>query len=96
MKLAFVINRLETEKGEFTTTRLSRIGSARGHDIALIELGDFIYDASGSICAMATRIGKTDIADDDAFIEEIQDQPREGTHLPRRLRHRHAALRSRR
>ena len=72
MKLAFVINQLESEKDVYSTTRLSRIGSARGHEIALIELGDFIYDAGGKICAMATLVGETNYDNDTDFLKEIQ------------------------
>lgn len=72
MKLAFVINDLATEQSNYTTIRLSRIASARGHTVALIGLGDFIYDPEGEICAMATLVGKTKFEKDEAFLEEIQ------------------------
>ena len=73
MKIAFLINRLETERADYTTTRLSRIASRRGHEVFLIGLDGLIYDPSGEVCAMATRVGDTGFDNDADFLEEIQN-----------------------
>ena len=74
MKLAFVVNRVETEQSDYTTIRLARKAAARGHELAFISLGDFIYEASGRICAMAT-VPKTEAFDDDtAYLEHLQNE----------------------
>ncbi|MGB7408685.1 MAG: glutathione synthase, partial [Pontixanthobacter sp.] len=74
MNLAFVINDIATEQDDYTTTRLSRIASARGHTVALVGLGDFIYEASGRICAMATVAEPADHGDDTAFLHHVQNE----------------------
>lgn len=74
MKLAFVVNDVATEKDNYTTIRLARKASARGHDVALIGLGDFIYESSGRICAMAT-VPETGTYEDDAtYLHHVQNE----------------------
>ncbi|MCG6119790.1 MAG: hypothetical protein MEP44_04010, partial [Blastomonas sp.] len=43
ISIAFVVNDVATEKDYYTTIRLARKAVARGHTVALIGLGDFIY-----------------------------------------------------
>ena len=74
MKLAFVVNRVETEQDDYTTIRLGRKALARGHELAFVSLGDFIYDPSGAICAMATVPTEGDYADDAAFLDHLQNE----------------------
>ncbi|MGB3739287.1 MAG: glutathione synthase [Pontixanthobacter sp.] len=73
MNLAFVINDIATEQEDYTTIRLSRIAAARGHTVALIGLGDFIYESSGRICAMATVAEAKDHTDDATFLAHVQN-----------------------
>jgi len=72
MKIIFVVNDVATEKDDYTTIRLGRMASARGHDVALIGLGDFIYDASGSVCAMATVPEKKEFGSDADYLAHLQ------------------------
>ncbi len=44
IKLAFVVNDVATEQDNYSTIRLARRAVARGHQVALIGLGYFIYD----------------------------------------------------
>lgn len=74
MKLAFVVNRVETEQSDYTTIRLARKAAARGHELAFISLGDFIYETSGRICAMATVPKAEAFEDDNAFLEYLQNE----------------------
>lgn len=74
MKLAFVVNDVATEKDDYTTVRLGRIASARGHDVAFVGLGDFIYESSGRICAMATVPEPGEYSDDAAFLDHFQNE----------------------
>ncbi|MBS7456987.1 hypothetical protein [Coralloluteibacterium stylophorae] len=78
MRLGFVINDIATEKDNYTTIRLARAAVARGHEVALIGLEDFIYDADGSICAFAHAPRGSEYADDAAFLADVQadDAPR--------------------
>ena len=72
MRLGFVVNDVATEKNNYTTIRLARTAANRGHEVSLIGLGDFIYDAGGTICAHAHRPVKSRYKDDDAFLADIQ------------------------
>jgi len=74
MKLAFVVNKVETEKDDYTTIRLARKAAARGHEIAFISLGGFIYAADERICAMATLPKSGDYDDDVAFLHHLQNE----------------------
>lgn len=77
MKLAFVVNAIETETDDYTTTRLARKAAARGHEIAYIGLGDFIYGSDGRIGAMATLPERGEYADDTAYVQHLHnDAPR--------------------
>ncbi|TQD39991.1 glutathione synthase [Lysobacter aestuarii] len=72
MKLGFVINDIATEKDNFTTIRLARRAIARGHEVALIGLGGFIYDSNGVIRAHAHRPRGTGYADDAELLADLQ------------------------
>ncbi|MFP7721700.1 hypothetical protein [Lysobacter sp. A3-1-A15] len=74
MRLGFVVNDVATEKNNYTTIRLARTAVNRGHQVSLIGLGDFIYDAGGTICAHAHRPRKSRYKDDDALLDDIQGQ----------------------
>ena len=43
MKLAFVVNRIETEQADYTTIRLARKAAARGHELAFFGLAAVSY-----------------------------------------------------
>ena len=73
MRLAFVVNDVATEQDNYTTIRLARKAAARGHEIAFVGLGDFIYDHSGSICAMASVPAPGEHPDDAAYLKELQE-----------------------
>ncbi|GAB3334698.1 hypothetical protein [Marilutibacter aestuarii] len=72
IKLGFVINDIATEKDNFTTIRLARRAIARGHEVALIGLGGFIYDSNGVIRAHAHRPRGTGYADDAELLADLQ------------------------
>ena len=72
IKLGFVINDMATEKENFTTVRLARRAIARGHEVALIGLGGFIYDSNGVIRAHAHRPRGADYADDAGLLADLQ------------------------
>lgn len=73
MKILFIINNIATEKDDYTTIRLARKAVVRGHEVALISLGDFIYDSDGSICAMATVSEQKKFKSDTTFLAHLQD-----------------------
>ncbi|MEK5768725.1 hypothetical protein, partial [Acinetobacter schindleri] len=55
MRLGFVVNDVATEQDNYTTIRLARKAIARGHEVALMGLADFTYDACGIVRACARR-----------------------------------------
>ncbi|WP_233998056.1 glutathione synthase [Erythrobacter sp. QSSC1-22B] len=73
IKIAFVVNSVATEQDNYTTIRLARKAVARGHEVALIGLGDFIYDWQDGICAMATVSKIAEFKDDTTYLAHLQD-----------------------
>mgnify|MGYP001227543809 CR=1 FL=1 len=55
MKLAFVVNRIETEQADYTTIRLARKAAARGHELAFFGLADFILGRAVEQDALGRR-----------------------------------------
>ena len=74
IKLGFVINDIATEKNNFTTIRLARTAVNRGHEVALIGLGNFIYDANGTIRAHANIPRQKHYKDDDELLADLQGE----------------------
>ena len=72
IKLGFVVNDVATEKNNYTTIRLARTAVNRGHQVALIGLGDFIYDANGTVRARAHVPRESHYVDDDALLADLQ------------------------
>ena len=74
MKLGFVVNDVATEQDNYTTIRLARTAANQGHQVHLIGLADFIYDANGTVCAMAHMPAGSDYADDAALLAELHGE----------------------
>lgn len=72
IKLGFVVNDVATEQNNYTTIRLARTAINRGHEVALIGLGNFIYDANGTIRAIAHVPQHKHYEDDDALLADLQ------------------------
>jgi len=53
MKIGFVVNELETEIDDYTTTRLALKALTMGHEAWYIGVGDFGYDQNAAIVARA-------------------------------------------
>jgi len=81
--IAFVVNDVATEMDNYSTIRLARKAAARGHTVALIGLGDFIYDWHDGICAMATMSKVKAFRNDAGYLAHLQDpkNPRERIRL---------------
>ena len=81
MKLAIVVNRVATEQDNYSSSRLARKALARGHDVALIELGRFIYDATGSIWAHAVIAPQKRFQSDATYLEAVKEVEQERVNL---------------
>lgn len=72
IKLGFVINDIATEKDNYTTVRLARTAINRGHQVSLIGLDGFIYDAGGNVHAQAHVPSRERYADDAELLADLQ------------------------
>ena len=56
MRIAFVVNRVETEIDEYATTRLAKAAALMGHEVWYIGLGDVeIGEPDGEIVGARPR-----------------------------------------
>jgi glutathione synthase len=82
MKVAFVVNDVQTEIAGYTTTRLAMAASNMGHKSYTFGVGDFVCAPDGSLHARACTPRKTHKSLD-KFLADLQsdDQPRESINL---------------
>ena len=78
MRIAFVVNRVDTEIDEYATTRLAKAAALMGHEVWYVGLGDLrIGDPDGEIGAH----GRPGMARDDdtltAFLDRMNDSTAE-------------------
>src|SRR5690606_33212121 len=74
LRLGFVVNDVATEQENYTTIRLARTAVRLGHEVALIGLDAFIYDANGAVCAHATLPSRRDYGSDADLLAELHGQ----------------------
>ncbi|MEX0936322.1 MAG: glutathione synthetase [Pirellulales bacterium] len=74
MRMGFLVNDVETERPEYTTTRLAAAAVKLGHEVWLLGVGDFIYDADGSIHATARKAPGTSYDTQEDFLAELQGE----------------------
>ncbi len=72
MRIGFVVNDVETERAEYTTTRLAYTAVGMGHESWMIGVGDFAYDTDGQIRARARGAPKKKYADGESYLEALQ------------------------
>lgn len=53
MKIGIVISQMETERAEYSTTRIGHAALRAGHEVWVIEVGGFICDPDNSLSAIA-------------------------------------------
>ena len=53
MKIGFIVNRIETEKPVYTTTRLAHAAHRRGHEVHVMGVGDLVQASDGTLHARA-------------------------------------------
>ena len=51
MKIGFVVNDIDTEQAQYTTTRLALAATQMGHEAWYMGVGDFAYEPDGSLSA---------------------------------------------
>ena len=72
MKIGIVVNEIATEQDDYSEIRLGWKAINQGHEILFMGLGDYLYDQSGAVFAMATRPGKKKYKNDKEFLADIQ------------------------
>jgi glutathione synthase len=76
VKIGFVVNRVATEKAEYTTTRLALAASRRGHDTWLMGVDDFSHRPDGSVAAHACAARGKKHKTPAAYLESVQADDR--------------------
>lgn len=72
MRIAFAVNDIATEETGYTTTRLALEAVNRGHEVYLIGMGDFAYDADDAVRARAWRAPKQRYPSKEAFLKDLR------------------------
>ncbi|MBD9639937.1 glutathione synthase [Ensifer sp. ENS07] len=57
MRIAFLVNAIETERPSYTTTSLALAALARGHEVLYITPGDFILGPDDALMIRAAHLG---------------------------------------
>lgn len=73
MRIGFVVNDVQTEKAVFTTTRLSMAAVNLGHEAWTLGVGDFIYEADGSLKALARSVAGESYDSREVYMQELQN-----------------------
>jgi glutathione synthase len=72
MKIGFVVNDVQTEFAQYTTTRLALAATRMGHEAWLMGVGDFSHRGDGTIGATARRASGKSYRSLDAYLSNIQ------------------------
>ena len=72
MRIGIVVNDIKTEQAGYTTTRLGMTAINRGHEVWLMGLGDFAYDADESIRARASTVSKKQYKSNELYLSALQ------------------------
>jgi glutathione synthase len=71
VRLGIFVNDVDTEKPEYTTTRLAMAAVRRGHDVWYIGAGNFACDPDDALRAQASR-APHDQTDPEAFLKGLE------------------------
>jgi len=74
MRIAFVVNRIDTECVDYTTTHLAMEGVTQGHEIWYINISDFSYAPDEHILARALKPKLNVYESATAFLDELQSR----------------------
>lgn len=81
MKVAFIVNDVQTELATYTTTRLAMAATNRGHKSYTLGVGDFICASDGSIHAMARTVRAKSYKSLDRFLADLQSSDQMPEHI---------------
>ncbi len=72
MRIGFVVNSIETEQPQYTTTRLAMTATKMGHEAWFIGVGDFAHRADGSVGASARSAKRRTYKSLESYLGSIQ------------------------
>lgn len=72
MRIGFVVNRLDTEKESYTTTRLAMAAVNHGHEVWLMGVRDFALDPDDYVRARARSAPKASYKSLKSFLQELR------------------------
>ncbi len=72
MRIGLVVNDLNTEQAGYTTTRLGMWAVNRGHEVWVMGLGDFAYDADENIRARARSVPKKQFKSNELYLNTLK------------------------
>jgi glutathione synthase len=81
MKIAFVVNDVQTEQAAYTTTRLAMAAANRGHKCYTFGVGGFLCAADGSVHALARRARGKSYKSLEKFLGELQSDDHDDEHI---------------
>jgi glutathione synthase len=71
MKIAFIVNDVNTEKAGYTTIYLALCAHKRGHKIFICGVGDLGYTADGQMTAKARTVGEQQYKTNETFLKAL-------------------------
>ena len=72
MKIGFVVNDVDTELPQYTTTRLAMAATNMDHDVWLMGMGDFGYEPDGSLHATGRGCADKNYRSLERYLEDVQ------------------------
>ncbi len=72
MRIGFIVNQIETEQANYTTTRLAMAAVNRGHEAWLIGTGDLALDPDDYVRARARAAPKSKYKSFDSYLEAVR------------------------
>jgi glutathione synthase len=74
MKIAFVVNDINTEKAGYTTTHLAMAASNMDHEVWYISISDFAYDIDENVHARASRISGRHHRSTNSYLQDLHSK----------------------
>ncbi|MCH2490971.1 MAG: glutathione synthase [Flavobacteriales bacterium] len=74
MKIAFIINDHETEKGNYTTPALGFAAYKRDHEVYFIGVGELAYASNGHLLARCKTVSGRNFKSQETYFKAVQKQ----------------------
>lgn len=74
MRIGFLVNQIQTEQENYTTTRLGLAAVNRGHEVWVLGVGDLDYDPEGRVRARAVTLPKQRYVTALSYLTDLQSK----------------------